>query len=202
MMSVVAASLTAVLSFAISLVVVRSRFWGRKILDQLAFAPSAIPGIVMGLAFLWVFLQVDKVAPGFFGTIWSITVVFCVGFIPFGTRAMNAAILQIHHDLEEAGYVSGAPQWRVMWRIFCPLVMPALVGVWIWSLLHAARIIGIPILLYEGAENQVLAVLMWNMWEQGQLPIVAATGTALTVFLLLATVALRFIGFGTFRDSK
>lgn len=202
MMSVVAASLTAVLSFAISIVVVRSRFWGRKILDQLAFAPSAIPGIVMGLAFLWVFLQVDKVVPGFFGTIWSITIVFCVGFIPFGTRAMNAAILQIHHDLEEAGYVSGAPHWRVMWRIFRPLVMPALVGVWIWALLHAARIIGIPILLYEGSENQVLAVLMWNMWEQGQLPIVAATGTVLTLFLLLATVALRFVGFGTFRDSK
>jgi iron(III) transport system permease protein len=195
-MSVVAATATAVISLAISMIVVRSGFWGRRILDQLAFAPSAIPSIVLAVAFLWVFLQVDKVAPGLFGTIWSIAIAFTAAFLPYGTRAMNAAILQVHRDLEEAAYASGARQWRVMLRIFVPLVTPALVGVWIWSLLHAARVTSLPILLYEGTKSQVVAVLMWNMWQQGQLTMVAALGTSLTAVLLLVSVGVRLAGFG------
>jgi iron(III) transport system permease protein len=50
-MVVVTATATTVLSFLVSLIAVRSRFWGRKLLDQLAFVPHAIPGIVMGIAF-------------------------------------------------------------------------------------------------------------------------------------------------------
>jgi len=201
-MSVVTATATAVLSFAIAMVVVRSRFWGRRVLDQLAFAPSAIPGMVLALAFLWVFLQVDKAVPGVFGTIWSIAIAFTVAFLPYGTRTMNAAILQVHRDLEEAAYASGSRQWRVMQRIFFPLMVPALIGVWVWTILHAARIIGIPLLLYEGTKNQVLAVLMWNMWEQGQLPAVAAIGTLLTMVLLAITLGMRIIGFGRNLDKS
>ena len=195
-MVVVTSTATAVISFLVSLVVVRSRFWGRKILDQLAFLPHAIPGMVMGLAMLWMFLQVDKVGIPLFGTIWAISIAFTINFMSYGTRAMNAAILQIHKDLEEAASISGAPQWRVMWRVFLPLLMPSFIGVWIWTLLHAIRIAGTPLLLYEGAENQVLAVMIWNMWDEGYVTTVGAIGTMLMIFLLLLTLALRVFGFG------
>jgi iron(III) transport system permease protein len=196
LMVVVTSTATAVISFLVSLVIVRSRFWGRKILDQLAFLPHAIPGMVMGLAMLWMFLQVDKTGIPLFGTIWAISIAFTINFMSYGTRAMNAAILQIHKDLEEAASISGAPQWRVMWRVFVPLLMPSFIGVWIWTLLHAIRIAGTPLLLYEGAENQVLAVMIWNMWDEGYVTTVGAIGTMLMIFLLLLTLALRLFGFG------
>ena len=195
-MVAVTSTATAVISFLVSLIVVRSKFWGRKILDQLAFLPHAIPGMVMGLAMLWLFLQVDKVGIPLFGTIWAISIAFTINFMSYGTRAMNAAILQIHKDLEEAASISGAPQWRVMWRVFLPLLMPSFIGVWIWTLLHAIRIAGTPLLLYEGSENQVLAVMIWNMWDEGYVTTVGAIGTMLMIFLLLLTLALRVFGFG------
>ena len=195
-MVVLSATLTVVFSFLVSLVIVRSKFWGRKILDQLAFMPHAIPGIVLGLAFLWVFLQADKFGIPLYGGIVSISIAFAVGFMAYGTRAINAAILQIHKDLEEAAHVSGAPYWRTMWRIFYPLMLPTFVGVWIWSVLHAVRQAGTPLILYEGAENQVLAVLIWNLWDRGDIEIVGAMGTVLIVGLLLLTLGLRLIGFG------
>lgn len=195
-MVAVTSTATAVISFLVSLIVVRSKFWGRKILDQLAFLPHAIPGMVMGLAMLWLFLQVDKVGIPLFGTVWAISIAFTINFMSYGTRAMNAAILQIHKDLEEAASISGAPQWRVMWRVFLPLLMPSFIGVWIWTLLHAIRIAGTPLLLYEGSENQVLAVMIWNMWDEGYVTTVGAIGTMLMIFLLLLTLALRVFGFG------
>jgi ABC-type Fe3+ transport system permease subunit len=74
--------------------------------------------------------------------------------------------------------------------------MPSFIGVWIWTLLHAIRIAGTPLLLYEGAENQVLAVMIWNMWDEGYVTTVGAIGTMLMIFLLLLTLALRLFGFG------
>jgi iron(III) transport system permease protein len=189
------ATATVVLSFLVSLVVVRSKFWGRKLLDQLAFMPHAIPGIVMGIAFFWLFLKLDFEFLPLYGTIWAISIGFTISFLSYGTRSMNAALLQIHKELEEAAYVSGAPPWRTMWRIFVPLMMPTLVGVWIWVVLHAVRIAGMPLMLYEGPKNQVLAILIWNMWDEGYVPAVAAIGTLLMLVLLALTVAVRLLGF-------
>ncbi|MBI3062965.1 MAG: hypothetical protein HYY83_13420, partial [Deltaproteobacteria bacterium] len=61
--------------------------------------------------------------------------------------------------------------------------------------LHAVRIAGLPLILYEGPKNQVLAILIWNMWDEGYVGAVAAIGTLLMVTLLLLTLAVRFAGF-------
>jgi iron(III) transport system permease protein len=184
------------ISFLISIVVVRSKFWGRKVLDQLAFVPHAIPGIVMGLALLWIFLQIDKLGVGLFGSLTSLIIAFMIGYMSYGTRVMNAAVLQIHKDLEEAAKTSGAPQWRVFLRVFFPLLMPAFVGVWIWTVLHVVRAAGKPLILTDGSENEVLAVVIWNMWDEGYTEAVGAIGTMLMLALLIVTLAVRMLGFG------
>ncbi len=194
-MVVVTSTVTVLFSFMVSMIIVRSKFWGRRILDQLAFIPHAIPGIVMGIAFLWLFLKGRSMGIDLFGSIWSLIIAFTIGFMAYGTRAMSAAILQIHKDLEEAAQVSGAPQWRTMWRIFVPLLLPSFVGVWIWSMLQSVRQAGKPLLLTEGSENEVLAVLVWRLWNQGDIGVVGAVGTILIVVMLLLTCLLRWFGF-------
>ncbi len=195
-MVVITSTMTVIVSFLISTIVVRSKFWGRKVLDQMAFLPHAVPGIVMGLAFLWVFLRLDNYGIDIHGGILAISIAFTVSFMSYGTRATNAAILQIHKDLEEAAQVSGAPYWRTRWRVFFPLMMPTLVGVWVWSMLHAVRQAGTPLILYEGSDNQVLGVFIWNLWDRGEIPIVGAIGVLLILGLLVITMLLRFMGFG------
>jgi iron(III) transport system permease protein len=194
-MTVTVATTVVIISFLISMVVVRSKFWGRRLLDQLAFLPHAIPGMVMGLALLWVFLQIDKLGTGLFGSLTSLIIAFTIGYMSYGTRAMNAAVLQVHKDLEEAAKVSGAPQWRVFWRVFFPLLQPALVGVWVWTVLHVVRSAGKPLILTSGAENEVLAVLIWNMWDQGSVEAAGAVGTLLMLALLAISLLVRHFGF-------
>jgi iron(III) transport system permease protein len=192
-MAVITATSTTLLSFFVSLVVVRSQMRGRKLLDQLAFVPHAIPGIVMGLAFFWVFFQLEFLP--IYGTIWAISIAFTVNFLSYGTRTMNAGILQIHKDLEEAAYLSGASPLRTMRRVFFPLMLPTFAGIWIWVVLHAVHIAGTPLILYEGSRNQVLAVLIWNMWDWGRIGEVAAIGSLLILVLATITLVVRFVGF-------
>ena len=190
-MVVTTATATTVLSFLISMVIVRSKFWGCRALDMLAFIPHTIPGIVAGLAFLWLFLIL-----GIYGSYWTVAVGFTVAFIAYGTRTMNAAILQIHKDLEEASSVSGAPPWRTMLRIFVPLMMPSFIGLWIWVVLLSVRIAGMPLLLAQGPENQLLAVMIWNMWDEGLIEEVGVIATLLIVAIFLMVIGLRLAGFG------
>jgi iron(III) transport system permease protein len=192
-----AATLTVVLSFLISVIVVRSKFWGRKLLDQLAFMPHAIPGMVMALALLWVFLRIDGFGLSIFGTIWSMVIAFTITFVAYGTRAMNAAILQIHRDLEEAALVSGASAWRTARRVFVPLIMPTIVSLWIWAALHGLRAAGLPLMLYQGANNQVLSVMIWNMWTDGAITQVGAVATMMIPLLLALALALKALGLGS-----
>lgn len=195
LMVVAASTFTVIFSFVISSIVVRSKFGGRRILDQLAFMPHAIPGIVMGIAFLWLFLQGRRIGIDLFGGIWSIAIAFTIGFMAYGTRSMNAAMLQIHKDLEEAAHVSGAPQWRTALRIVYPLMLPTIVGVWIWSMLQSIRQVGYPLLLTEGSNNEVLSVYVWRLWNEGQIGAVGAIGSVMIIGLLLITSALRAFGF-------
>jgi iron(III) transport system permease protein len=195
-MVVITSTLTVVFSLIVSWVIVRGKFRGWKVLDQLAFLPHAIPGMVMGLAFLWLFLNAKRMGIDIHGGVLAISLAFSVGFMAYGTRSINAALLQIHRDLEEAAQVSGARQWRIMLRIFVPLMLPTLAGVWIWSMLHAVRIAGMPLLIYDGISNQVLAILIWNMWDEGNIEGVGAIGTLLILVLLAITLCLRLIGFG------
>jgi iron(III) transport system permease protein len=195
-MTVSVATATVIFSFLISVVVVRSKFWGRKLLDQLAFLPHAVPGMVMGLALLWLFLQIDKLGVGLFGSVTSLIIAFTIGYISYGTRVMNAAVLQIHKDLEEAAKVSGAPQWRVFRRVLFPLLQPAFIGVWIWTVLHVVRSAGKPLILTSGGDSEVLAVVIWNMWDQGYIGAAAALGTMLMLALLVISLAVRRFSFG------
>ena len=193
---VATSTLTVAASFVISLAIVRSRFRGRNLLDQLSFLPHAFPGIVLGLAFLWVFLELDKIGLSIYGGVLTISIAFTVSFMAYGTRAMNAALLQIHKDLEEAAQISGAGSFRVLWRVSLPLMLPSMAGLWIWAMLQAVRQAGTPLILYEGAENQVLSVFIWEMWDHGNSGTVAATGVLMIAVLLIVTFAFRALSFG------
>jgi hypothetical protein len=63
-------------------------------------------------------------------------------------------------------------------------------------MLHVVRIAGLPLVLFDGADNQVLAVFIWMAWDQGNIGIVGAIGTMLMAALFIVTLGFRFFGFG------
>jgi iron(III) transport system permease protein len=191
LLTVIVATASVAVSLAISLVVVRSRFRLRRLLDQLSFLPHAIPGMVMGLALTWVYLQVDKLGFSLFGSLSSVMFAFVLGYIAYGTRAMNGAILQIHSELDEAGKMSGASPAQILRRVLLPLLTSAFLGVWLWTAFHVIRSAGKPLILTSGSENEVLAVMIWNMWDQGSIEMVGAVGVILMIALSLSSLLMR-----------
>ena len=187
LITVVTATATVALSFCISWLVVRSRIRGRFALDALTFASHAIPGIVVALSFILLYLQPPFRYLGIYGTVWIVSIALVTQYLAFGSRTTNAAITQIHKELEEAGEASGASRARILWQITLPLIRPAFVAAWIWVAAHAVRAFSIPLLL-SSRENRTMAVMLWQYWdEDSNQAAAAALGVLLILFLTIFT---------------
>ncbi len=183
------ATVTMILAFFVSWMVVRGRGLGSSALDLLVFIPLAVPGIVIAMALLIAYLSPPLNYTGIYGTIWILVIGLIVSYLPFSTRLMNGAIVQVHKDLEQAARVSGVKLMRTLLFITLPLLFPAFMAGWIWVAVHAMRSFAIPLML-AGRHNQVIAVLLWDYWEQS-MPRAAAMGVILIVALIPLTLLLR-----------
>jgi iron(III) transport system permease protein len=186
-LSTLTATVAMVLTSLVAWIVYKSRLPGSWILDFLAFVPITIPGIVMGMALI--LLYVAFPIP-IYGTIWVLLIAYVTRFIPYGMRAASGSILQIHSELEEAAAASGASWWESFKRVTLPLLRPGLVAGWIYICIVSFREFSTSVLLATG-ESRVLSILLFTMFEQGQVTVVAAIGV-LMIATLLAIVGIFY----------
>ena len=185
----ITATVTMLLAFFVSWMIVRGHGKGKTALDILVFVPLAVPGIVIAMALMIAYLSPPLNYLRIYGTIWILVVGLAVTYLPFCTRLMNAAIVQIHKDLEHAAQVSGAKLFRTLVVVTLPLLMPAFIAGWIWVAVHSLRAFAIPLML-AGRNNQVFAVLLWEYWEKS-MPVACAMGVLLILALIPLTLLLR-----------
>jgi iron(III) transport system permease protein len=189
--SILLATLTATVAMTltslVAWIVYKSRLPGAWILDFLAFVPITIPGIVMGMSLI--LLYVAFPIP-IYGTIWVLLIAYVTRFIPYGMRSASGSILQIHSELEEAASASGASWWETFKRVTLPLLRPGLVAGWIYICIVSFREFSTSVLLATG-DSRVLSILLFTMFEQGQVTVVAAIGV-LMIATLLSIVAVFY----------
>jgi iron(III) transport system permease protein len=183
-------TLTMLMAVCVAWVVMRTKARGRGFLDSVAFLPHAIPGVVVALGFAFMYLQQPLGALPIYGTVVILILAMSATYIAFGSRQMNSAIAQIHKELEEAALVSGAAWFQMMRRILVPLILPAMIGGWIWVSAHALRSFSLPLILHT-PDNEVLSVRLWELWhDEGSL----GQSSALGFLLILALGTLTVVG--------
>jgi iron(III) transport system permease protein len=156
--AVAAATLGVVVSIFISYVVTRTRWQGRRVLDLMAWAPWAIPGLVMSLGFLWAFVWLP-----IYGTLWVVVLALVVRGLPVASRFFTSTMVQLSAELEESARVHGGSWLRTFLRIWLPLLRPAVVGAWILLFVIAVRVLDIVILLAgPGVRMLSVDIFLWT----------------------------------------
>lgn len=178
----VTASLVVPFTALCAWLVVRRRP-GAWVLDQLATAPLVFPSIVMGVAFLNVFVNMPF---PIYGTLISVIIASAVGYLPYGMRYAYAGVLQIHSDLEEASTASGAHQARTFVKIVFPLLAATMISCWLFVFLLSVRAMSLPLLLV-GPGNSLVAVTLFDLWQNGQVTELAAMGVIWMALMLVVS---------------
>ena len=184
-----AATATAVVPFtALCAWLAVRRRPGAWLLDQIATAPLIFPAIVMSVAFLQVFVNLPI---PLYGTLTSVIIASTVRFLPYGMRYAYAGVLQIHEDLEDAAKTSGAGPGLVFVRVVLPLVSAALVSCWLFVFLLAAQNVALPLMLV-GPGTEIVAVTLFDLWQNGQVTELAAMGVLWVALMLVVSACFHF----------
>ena len=184
------ATIIMLVSAVVAWIVVRTRIPGRWMLDNLASLPLVFPGLVLGLAIMVCYLYVDI---GIYGTLWIMLIAYVTRFLPYGMRYNSASMLQIHKELEESAAMSGA-SWSMMFRrVVLPLLKPGLLAGFIYVMIVSIRELASSILLYSPG-SEVVSIMIWELWQNGQYVELSALGVMLIVALFLLVMVAQLLG--------
>ena len=176
----------------IAYIVVRTRFVGRRALDLISWLPFTVPGIILGLALLWIFLDVGVLRP-LYGTMAALVIAGLVSGMPLGVQIIKSGLMQLGGDLEEASRVAGASWWATYRRIVLRLMAPTLVAVAMITFVGAARNIGNIVLLATSA-NRPLSILQLDYIAQRKFEEAMVVACIIMVISLGGALVARLLG--------
>jgi len=182
-------AMVAMIFFSIvAYVIVRTKFIGRGFLDFMVWLPSTLPGIVVGLGMLWLFLSFPLFKP-IYGTIYVLLVAVMLGGITTGTQVLKSNLNQIGNELEEASWASGASWWYTYRRIILPLIAPAMAVVGILGFAITARATSSVVLLVT-SDTRPLSILQLSYMGDGSYEAASVVG----VIIMVLTVGIALLG--------
>jgi iron(III) transport system permease protein len=186
-----------------------------RLLDYTVLVPRAVPGLLAGLSFLWVFLFVPAVLEKFLqgfdnsvalwlvenlipqmralrSTMFSVWLAYSVVWMAYGLRLISTALLQVGPELEEAARAVGAKRGQVTRDVTLPLVKYGMLGAWLLIFLIFEREYSTGVyLLSPGTE--VIGAMLVSMWGAGAVDLVAALSFInITLVAIGLAIALRF----------
>jgi iron(III) transport system permease protein len=189
-LSVGSATLVMLLTSVIAWITVKTKLPGRGFLDTMTFIPIAMPGIVLGVSLIWVYLTLPI---PIYGTIWVLLLAYMTKYIPYGIRAASASMIQINKELEEASLTAGGTWFQTFRKIILPLLMPGFTAGWIYISIIALRELSTSILLYS-YNSTVLSIMAFDLWEGGQYTYVCALGVLMVLLLVAMAAVARKLG--------
>lgn len=157
------------------------------LLDQLATAPIAIPGMIFGVGLLWLYLVLPLPV---YGTHAILLIAYVAIHLPFAVRICGSGLSQLHPELEEAAAVAGAGWFTIIRRIVALLAAPSLIASVLYVALRSFREYAASIFL-TAPGTEVFAVLVLDMWDGGNTNILCAYVT-MVMLLIGAGVAAAY----------
>lgn len=173
----------------VAYVLVRQKGEATRALDFLCWLPWAVPGVIMGLGFLWMVLSTDLLHP-LHSTMFIMVLAVSLGSITPGTQMLKTAFVQINADLEGASRISGGSLLYTLRRIVLPLMTPTLVAVGTLSFVGAVRDIG-RVVFVVGGTNRPLALLQLDLMVSERLEAAAVVGVIITLLSVGVAAVVR-----------
>jgi iron(III) transport system permease protein len=191
-LSVGTAVATIVVHSLIAYIVVRTRYAGRRLLDFVSWLPFTVPGIILGLALLWLFLSLSILRP-LYGTTTLLIIAGVIAGMPLGVQIIKSGLMQLGAELEEASRIAGASWWGTYRRIVLRLMMPTLLAVGMITFVGAARNIG-SFALLTTSSNRPLSILQLDYVAQRKLEEAVVVACIIMFVSLAGALFARLLG--------
>jgi iron(III) transport system permease protein len=185
--ALIAMPFTAALGILTAWLLERQRFPGHRAFEFLAMMSFAIPGTVIGVAYILAF-NVPPVS--LTGTGMIIAIAFAFRNMPVGIRAGIANLSQIDRSLDEASLTLGAHSFGTLVRVVLPMLRPAIVTAMVYSFVRAVTAVSAVIFLATGRYN-LATVYIVGRADVGDYGVAIVYSAMLVVFMLVVLLLIQ-----------
>lgn len=191
-LAAIGAGITTALIALVAAVIQRSDFRHARHLEMVTMFPRAVPGMVVGIGFLWVVLWV----PGMnllHGTLAVMVLAFMMRDLPSAYATIAPSFLQVGKEIDQSARVSGASWWRTFRSIVVPLARPALIACYLIVFVSFIKEYASAVFLYAPG-NEIMGTTLLSTWSKGEVGPVAALSAVQLVMTLVLVAALAWFG--------
>ncbi len=187
-LGLVGATVGVALSILVAYVIVKVKTRGATVLESLSFLSFAFPGIVVGVGFMWFFVQTPLYA-----TLTALLIGYVATYLPYGVRPIASAFIQVHSHLEESSLVCGASAATTLRRIVIPLLVPGIVSAWVLMASMFLRELTLSVVLSRPG-TEVLAVQILRFADDGLWGRLSALGIMMIALSTALVMLANFLG--------
>jgi iron(III) transport system permease protein len=163
----------------------------RGVVRMLAMLPMAVPGLVLGLGYIFFFNEPDNPLNGLYHTVTLLTLCTIVHFYTTGHLTAVTALKALDGEFEAVSASLKVPFYKTFWRVTLPICTPALVDIARYFFINAMTTISAVVFLYS-PETKVASIAILNLDEAGEIG--AAAAMAVLIGLTSAAATLLFMG--------
>lgn len=163
-----------------------------RTLEGFVGLPYALPGMVLGLAMIFMWLEpLPGWNPGIYGTIGILLIAYITRFMVLQVRGSFTAMAQVDPSMEEAAHLFGANAFVKWRRILTPLLLPGVVSGAFLVFLTALTELTVSSLLWSSG-SETIGLVIFNFEQAGY----STHSTAFSMVIvtgILATIASLYI---------
>jgi iron(III) transport system permease protein len=179
----------------IAYVIVRTKFFGRRALDVMSWLPFTVPGILLSLGLLGMFLRTPGLRP-IYGSMLVLVIAGVIAIMPLAVQITRSNLMQLGAELEEASWLTGGSWWQTYRRIVLPLMSPTLVVVGLISFIGAARNIS-QVALLSNTATRPLSIMQLDYMADHRLEVAAVISCLIMFMTLGLALGARAFGYRT-----
>ncbi len=160
----------------------------KNYVQALVLLPLAVPGLVLGIAYILFFNQQSNPLNVLYGTMTILVISTIVHYYTVPHLTLTNAIKQIPLQLDQAAQTLGTSKWKTFWKVYLPMCFPALCDVSVYVFVNAMTTVSAAIFLYS-PDTSLAAVAVLNMDDAGD----TVAAVAMSILILTTSCIVKLI---------
>jgi iron(III) transport system permease protein len=173
----------------------------RSIVKLLSMLPMAVPGLVLGLGYIFFFNEPSNPLNGLYHTVTLLTLCTIVHFYTTGHLTAVTALKSLDSEFEAVSASLKVPFFKTFWRVTLPICTPALIDIARYFFINAMTTISAVVFLYS-PETKVASIAILNLDEAGEIGAAAAMAVLICLVSALATLAFMALAWWVNRRTQ
>lgn len=173
----------------------------RSLVRLLAMLPMAVPGLVLGLGYIFFFNEPSNPLNGLYHTVTLLTLCTIVHFYTTGHLTAVTALKSLDGEFEAVSASLKVPFFKTFWRVTLPICTPALVDIARYFFINAMTTISAVVFLYS-PETKVASIAILNLDEAGEMGAAAAMAVLIGIASTIATLLFMALAWWVNRKTQ